>query len=194
MEAFEDYLQTLARVNGLVPGPKAPLEWLFYPGMLQESHSKWWADFGTRARATCHEGIDICLYRFGTGPICALPPGAKVPAMAKGSVLNISGDLLGSSLVVSCPDAPQKDGIPVMVYAHLDVHPELAIGDDIGAGSIIGQTFDTRTKKSKLLSHLHISCILLPKGLEKTQLNWTLFMDRNRVFHLNPVFLGSTGE
>ncbi len=192
MQAFQRYLHTIARANGLIREHQAPPEWLFYPGMLQESLCKWWADFGTRASR--HEGIDICLYRFGKGPIRTLPPGALVPAMAQGKVLNISGDLLGSSLVVSCPDAPERDEVAVMVYSHLDVHPKLGIGDEIKKDSIIGQTFDTRIKQSKLLSHLHISCICLPKGLDRNDLNWTLFMDRERVFHINPVFLGSLGE
>jgi len=188
MKAFQRYLRTIALENALIPEPEAPLEWLFYPGMLQESCSKWWVDFGIRA--TCHEGIDICLYRYGQGPIQTLLPGARVPAMATGKVMNISGDLLGSSLVVSLPQAPREGGIPVMVYSHLDVHPGLGVGDEIRAGSIIGHTFDTRTKKSKLLSHLHISCICLPQGLARENLTWSLFMDRKRVFHINPVFLG----
>jgi hypothetical protein len=178
----------MAMANGLIRKPDRSLWWLFYPGMLQESNRKWWADFGIRA--SCHEGIDICFYRFGAGPIHSLPPGAQVPAMAPGRVLNITEDLLGKSLVVSLPDEPWQDGGPVMVYSHLD--PGIAMGDEIKTSSILGQTFDTRTKQSKLRAHLHISCICLPAGLAPEELNWTLFMDRERVFHINPVFMGNS--
>ena len=191
MMPFKAYLAALARENGLTGEKDQPradeIEWLFYPGMLQESCSKWWSDFGTRA--TCHEGIDICFYRTGPGPVSSLPPGARVPAMAPGKVLNISADLLGRSLVVSCPEEAQDETVPVMVYSHLDVAPDLLPGNEIDGGEVIGRTFDTRLKNSKLLSHLHISCICLPRGLAAEEMNWGIFADRTRVFHLNPIFL-----
>ena len=183
MKEFQRYLEAVAQANGL----RAPLSWLFYPGMLQESQAMWWADFGTRA--TCHEGIDICLYRNDHGPITPLAPGARVPAMADGTVLNISGDLLGSSLVVSLPGQATPGQQTVLVYSHLAVAQALKPGDRLTRGSIIGQTFDTRIKKSRLLSHLHLSCICVPESTDPPALNWTLFADRERVFHINPVFL-----
>ncbi|MEH0019240.1 MAG: hypothetical protein V6Z89_06285 [Desulfobacter sp.] len=194
MKAFPRYLDRIARVNGLTlpegaagngPEPAGP-EWIFYPGMLQDSLDKWWADFGFRH--ACHEGIDICFYRTGNR-ISALAPGAKVPAMFGGTLVNVADDLLGKSMVVSyAPDGGEREAF-VMVYAHLDVDPAMVPGAEIRPGQVIARTFDTRIKKSKLLSHLHLSCIRVPRGLPPGQMNWSLFPDREKVVYINPVFL-----
>lgn len=191
MKVFQRYLDLIARTNGLAretgPAEQADVEWRFYPGMLQESCGKWWADFGTRA--TCHEGIDICFFRSGPEPAVPLAPGAAVPALFGGTVLNISGDLLGKSVVISLAREAKGVGPVVMVYSHLDPLPGIAPGDRIGAGEVIGRTFDTSLKKSRLLPHLHLSCICLPPGVANREMTWSLFADRDRVFHINPVFL-----
>lgn len=184
MKRFSQYLDTLARANGLSDGPVLPL-WQFYPGMLQDSHGMWWADFGRRS--TCHEGVDICFYSLPGTPFSPLAPGAAVPAMFSGRILNITGDLLGQSVVVDLEE--KSDDRPVMVYSHLDALAGLAPGDLIKRGQIIGHTFDTRTRGSRLLSHLHLSCICLWSAPVHNPLDWTLFTDREKVFHLNPVFL-----
>ncbi len=185
MKKFTNYLKTLAAVNGL---DHPSLEWLFYPGMLQDSRHMWWADFGSRR--TLHEGLDICFYRSGR-TISALAPGARVPALADGSILNISRDLLGHSLAVSLgPGSHETAGItPVMVYSHLDPLPQLAPGDRIKKGEILAKIFDARTVKSRLRSHLHLSCLLIPGSVNRTCLNWSLFADRSRVDYINPVFI-----
>lgn len=183
MKKFSDYLSTVARANGLGNGS---LDWLFYTGMLQDSQEKWWADFGRRHAV--HEGIDICFYK-SCGKIEALEPGARVPALADGIILNLSSDLLGQSMAVSYdPGHPGQD-TPILVYSHLEPDPGLAPGDRISTGQIIGGTFDARLKKSRLLSHLHISCVLIPSPIEKTALDWSLFSDRGRVTYVNPVFI-----
>ncbi|WDP89189.1 MAG: hypothetical protein HUN04_05375 [Desulfobacter sp.] len=188
MTFFSEYLDSIARANGL---GNLPLDWLFYPGMLQDSTGMWWADFGTRHAA--HEGIDICFYRNGKGT-SALPPGARVPAAASGTLLNISSDLMGKSLVVSLDNAAEggagrDEDQPVLVYSHLSPDPGLAPGDRISKGDILAATFDARTIKSRLLSHLHLSCVLIPAAVDKGALDWGLFADRERVTYINPVFL-----
>ena len=209
MKLFPEYLSSIARANGLgnsVQDPgnppagadlaREPVTWLFYPGMLQDSFRMWWADFGVRH--ACHEGIDICFYRAGPA-VSALPPGALVPAVADGRILNITPDLLGTTLAVAYePDRPDRskqgkntgsEPRPVLVYSHLVPEPGLSTGALVRKGQIIARTFDARTRQSRLLSHLHLSCILVPETCAGPDLNWDLFADRKRVAHVNPVFL-----
>jgi len=183
MNAFSEYLTHIARANGL---GNSIVDWFFYTGMLQDSREKWWADFGLRHAA--HEGIDICFYRTGNA-ITALPPGARVPAMAGGTLLNISNDLLGKSMAVSLDSGTAQEDAPILVYSHLAPSPGLAPGDRIFKNQIIAKTFDARLKKSRLLSHLHISCVLITSPVENTALDWSLFANRDKVTYVNPVFL-----
>ena len=72
---IKSYLNVIETLNRLPMGPKK--EWIFHSGMLFGSHLKWWTQ---GVRATCHEGVDILLYRdrqvrlplshmiFGTSP------------------------------------------------------------------------------------------------------------------------------
>ncbi len=189
MKLFSDYLNTIARANGLGNSdglPAKKVDWLFYTGMLPESREKWWADFSLRHAA--HEGIDICFYRTGSH-IAALAPGARVPAMVGGIILNISNDLLGKSMAVSLDSGGAGADTPILVYSHLEPAPGLFPGDRISKGQIIANTFDARLKKSRLLSHLHLSCVLIPPPVENTALDWSLFANRNKVTYVNPVFL-----
>ena len=193
MMSFPAYLDRIARVNGLdLPDeksgndPLAAIQWPFYPGMLQDSPEKWWADFGLRHAR--HEGIDICFY-WKKGRISTLAPGTRVPAMASGTLLNISQDLLGHTLVVSFDTREKEDARVILVYSHTVPDPALSIGQKVREGQVIARTFDTRIKRSKLLSHLHLSCIIIPAKVPDKSLDWSLFADRRRVTHINPVFL-----
>ncbi len=189
---FAMYMDAIARANHLTP--PCP-EWVFYPGMLQDSNSMWWGDFGTRH--ACHEGIDICFYKKSDADIQALMPGARIPAMASGTVLNISKDLMGTSIAVSLDTAETDIGdqnthdtdTPILVYAHIVPEPGIHPGKRIAQGDLFAKTFDARTIQSRLRSHLHISCLLIPAGMKKNELNWRLFADRTRVAYINPVFL-----
>lgn len=193
MTLFPEYLDSIARVNRLV----RPVEWLFYPGMLQDSPDKWWGDW--KSRHALHEGIDFCFYRsddssgsnntLPPGSSNTLAPGSKVPAMAEGTLLNIADDLLGQSLVVSYSPPGACAANLILVYSHLTVDPTLCVGNRIQKGQVMAQTFDTRTKGSKLLSHLHLSCIDLLKERPGHTLNWNLFPRRDQVNILNPIFL-----
>ncbi len=193
MKAFPRYLDQIARVNGLAlrntgtdtSSGKTKITWVFYPGMLQDSPDKWWADFGLRH--AMHEGIDICFYK-NNSRISALPPGTRVPAMFDGTLINVADDLLGQSMVISYNSGVKEKNL-VMVYSHLDVDGWLTPGTRISQGQIIARTFDTRIKKSKLLPHIHLSCMIVPEGMPPKALNWSLFPDRKQVEYINPVFL-----
>lgn len=183
MSSFKQYLSAVASANRL----GYDIEWLFYPGMLPESRCKWWGDF--RNRPCAHEGIDLCFYRTGTGPIRHLPAGARVPAWSSGTVLNICDDFLGRTLVTA-PNAFVSESTRILeVYSHLSVCDEITPGTRLQAGQIIAETADTCARGSVLPPHLHLSCIEVPVRICPSELNWTLFPRRDKVNVMNPVFM-----
>jgi len=183
MKRFSRYLAALSRANALGDH----VEWLFYPGMLQESRDKWWDDFGRRPCA--HEGMDICFYRTKTKKMNHLSKTAQIPAMDNGIVLNICNDFLGQSLVVT--HGKETFGSPdvILVYSHLEIQKNIAPGSRLEKDQIIARVFDTSQKQSKLLPHLHISCIELTRQTPVDALDWGLFADREKVNLINPVFI-----
>jgi hypothetical protein len=183
MGHFSQYLEALARANGL--GDK--ITWLFYPGMLLDSYDKWWDDFGTRPCA--HEGIDVCFFKKGSGKITPLEPNANIPAMDDGIVLNRCQDFLGESLVIEHDKFHPLSSRVVLVYSHLEIDKNLVPGCRVEKKQVIARTFDTRKKRSKLLSHLHLSYIELLGEMPLTDLNWELFPGREKVNLMNPFFI-----
>ncbi len=183
MKRFAQYLAVLAKTNAL----GKQVDWLFYPGMLQESRAKWWDDFAWRPKA--HEGVDICFYRQGQEKITPLAKDTRVPAMDKGLILNRCEDFLGESLVITHGKIDDDFPRVVLVYSHLEIDKTLVPGNWVEKGEIIARLFDTGKKQSKLLSHLHLSCIELMDKIPLEDLNWKLFPDRKKINLINPVFL-----
>ena len=185
MTPFKIYLKEIARANGL----SGDVEWLFYPGMLQDSPAKWWDDW--KFRHAIHEGIDICFFRTRTPPraVQILGPGAAVPALSDGILRNICPDFLGHSLIVEPSGFDHLPQRVIWVFSHQTPAPEMEIGCPVKSGQIISRIFDTRTKGSKLLSHLHISCMKVDRNLPFCDMNWSLFPRRNAVNLINPISL-----
>jgi hypothetical protein len=77
----------------------------------------------------------------------------------------------------------------VFVYSHLEIKKEIVPGCRVEKNQIIGRTFDTSKKQSKLLSHLHFSCVELMDKIPLKNLNWDLFPDRGKVNLINPLFI-----
>ncbi|OQY53462.1 MAG: hypothetical protein B6230_00065 [Desulfobacteraceae bacterium 4572_89] len=205
MIKFGQYLSAIASVNGLGDN----IEWLFYPGMLQDSWEKWWDDFALRHAS--HEGVDICFFRTSSDKsslenkglaenkdlaktLERLDKNADIPAMDKGIVLNIADDFLGQTLVLT-QDVLAREKLDdfspklLFVYSHLEIKKGIVPGCRVEKGQIIGQVFNSNRKPSKLFPHLHLSCIELTGKNPLKNLNWDLFSDRKRVNLINPVFI-----
>ncbi|MDT8380344.1 MAG: hypothetical protein RQ739_15785 [Desulfotignum sp.] len=185
MSCFKQYLAAVSSANSL----GHDTEWLFYPGMLPDSRLKWWGNFGSRPAA--HEGIDICFYRAGgSGLIRSLPAGARVPAWSSGTVINMCGDFLGTSLVMELETVLSQRTRILEIYSHLTVGDAMTPGTRIHTGQIIARITDTRAKGSVLPPHLHLSCIEVPAHIPADKLDWSLFARREKVNVLHPVFMG----
>ena len=184
MMSFTTYLNQIAHCNNLSPN----IQWLFYPGMLQDSPDKWWDDF--KYRHAIHEGIDICFFKCPSdNKIKTLGPKAPIPAMASGIVRNVCPDFLGQTIVVE-PDGFESEPRRILtIYSHQTPEPGILPGKRVMENQIISRIFDTRLKKSKLLSHLHLSWIEVPRDIAFDDLNWKLFPQRGRLNLINPVFV-----
>jgi hypothetical protein len=182
MQRFKQYLADLAAANNLAD----LTDWLFFPGMLAESRSKWWGDFKTRP--TAHEGIDICFYRPRHSPIRHLNAGAAIPAWSDGTVLNICNDFLGQSVVVA-PEKYNASATRVLeVFSHLVPLENITPGARVHKGQVIAGIADPRAGGSILLPHLHLSCIEVPSHVPVRALDWSLFPLREHINVINPVF------
>lgn len=206
MTKFSGYLETIARVNHLVPDIKSrencavknkgAVEWLFHEGMLFASPQKWWDDF--KIRATPHEGIDITYYRghhFSDlsspdtdRPVMSFDPTIQVPALAGGTIVNICNDFLARTIVVQYKKNKPNNTRVLLAYAHIQPGEKISKGQSIQKNEIIAIIGPTH-KNPKLPCHLHISCIEVSDSVPVNTLNWNLFTQTDQVCLINPFFL-----
>ena len=88
-----------------------------------------------------HDGIDI-----------AAKPGTTVLAASSGTVLAVTDDvLMGTTVVI------EHDGGYQTTYANLQQRPNVAEGDTVSAGQIIGAVGTTAAAEAAQAPHLHFS-------------------------------------
>lgn len=91
-----------------------------------------------------HDGLDI-----------ASAAGTEVKAAAAGTVTAVLQDaMMGTTVVV------EHGGGLTSTYANLASVPTVAVGDTVGAGSVLGSVGGTAIAESALASHLHFSMSL----------------------------------
>jgi len=200
--SIQAYLTTIEQFNYLPMCPSK--EWIFHPGMLFGSPLKWWSKEGDRA--TCHEGLDIAMYRNSDGRIISFDPDIQVPAMMGGTILNICHDFLGKSVIVSVQNKdndPEKDmdsnkidpGYGALgnaiIYSHIHPDASLKPGRSVEIGQFLGCVADTSMKKSGIGCHLHISFIEISTPISAHSLDWGLFVrkDQASIQFYNPLYI-----
>ncbi|OQY01027.1 MAG: hypothetical protein B6I26_05335 [Desulfobacteraceae bacterium 4572_130] len=172
---IKDYFDQIALCNNFFFADFS--EWLFYNGMLFGSYEKWWGDFGLRSNL--HEGIDIAMYKDKYGKTKWFDTNIKIPAMAKGGIINICNDFLGKSLIIEHELSQNKKSRIISVYAHVCVAKNIYIGRKIRKGDIIANVCDTSRKKSNIPCHVHISIMEVKKKISNHFLNWEFFEVNN---------------
>ena len=91
-----------------------------------------------------HDGLDI-----------ASAAGTEVKAAAAGTVTAVLQDaMMGTTVVV------EHGGGLNSTYSNLAAVPTVAVGDTVGAGSVLGSVGGTAIAESALASHLHFSMSL----------------------------------
>ncbi len=166
--AIRSYLDTITHLNNLPISDQR--EWFFHQGMLFRSRAKWWADFGTRH--AMHEGLDIGLYRNRTGELRWLDTKTRVPAMAKGEVINVCNDFLGRSVIIR--HAQDEASRLVSVYSHIKVPSLVVPGTRVEKDDVIGQIAGTTEKKSGIHCHLHISIMEIANEIPDNGISWKI--------------------
>ena len=141
--------------------------------MLLCSNAKWWGDFGIRK--SCHEGLDIGMYKNLDNKIVWVRPEVIVPAMAQGTVVNVCHDFLGKSVIVLYRHCPENNSRFVIIYSHIQPFSDIRKGKILRKDEPLGQIADTAGKKSKIPCHLHVSTMEIVNTIDNSRLNWDLF-------------------
>lgn len=160
-------------------------EWVFHPGMLFDSHVKWWDDQGYRDRS--HEGLDLCLYRTKDGEVRHLGDGAKIPVMYGGEVIKVGDDFLGSSVYI-CHSIYSNHGEQLLtVYGHIKPDDGVYPGKVLREGDLLGTIAEIRTRRVGISPHVHISLAWIFKNLSYEKLDWVYISDTRVAVLLNPL-------
>ena len=178
-----DYGGLLAKANPQLALDRA--EYLFHPGMLFESGEKWWGDLGRRHAP--HEGIDLCIYRSGSGGIHPLPPETAVPVFAPGRILAVIDDFLGRTVFVQHEILQEPSRPFLSIYAHIIPLPDIEAGLALDTGQIIGRIGSSPRLPSGMLPHLHLSVGLLAPDLDPALLSWPRLNKREGIHLLDPL-------
>jgi murein DD-endopeptidase MepM/ murein hydrolase activator NlpD len=174
--------QRLISVNGLDMVGFG--QWLFHPGMLFGSHTKWWGDMGRRNRP--HEGLDFHAYRTATGEVRHLDATTRVPAMFEGEIAHVIGDFLGQSLFLR-HDA-QNDGSRLYsVYGHVTPLRGVRAGKKVAEGEIVGTIAGAGGKGRATPSHFHFSVAWVPDTMPPDTLDWQVMIDPDGVVLIDPL-------
>ncbi len=174
------YFQYVEAANESLAGVK---NFCFYPGMLFKSREKWWPDSGIRP--TEHEGVDICYYIDKNGKEQKFTPNTKIPVMAEGEVFAFCKDFLAHSVFI---DHGISDSLRLLsVYAHIVSLPNLAIGQEVKAGEVVGMVADTTGRKNRIPAHVHISLLRLPLTVPADMLDWNYICHSDQVSLIDPL-------
>jgi hypothetical protein len=143
--------------------------WVFDPEMLYGAARMWWSDRGRRPLP--HEGLDLCLYRGLTPAIRRLDVDTRVPAMYDGSVVRLSDDFIGRSVMVACR-FPDRPGVTYALYGHTRPRPGLAVGQGVRQGEVVAQLAPVTRARSRVWPHLHVSLGWAPEEVAPERLEW----------------------
>ena len=165
---------------------EAELEnWLFYPGMLFDSLEKWWGNGGMRPSA--HEGLDICLYRTGSGQVRRLSPDTMIPAIYEGTVVRLDDDFLGKSVYVRHEICDDKGRQLFTIYGHTVPADHIRPGYALRRGEVFASIPAFEKKKVRILPHLHLSVAWIPESFPCEALDWPVLGERGNIELLNPL-------
>lgn len=159
--------------------------WIFCHGMLFNSPSKWWGDYGRRDYP--HEGLDLCLYQDRSGRIHRIDEKTRIPVMHNGVVKAVFKDYLGRALIIEHEDSGNNTGRFISFYAHTKPHPAVEVGTVVKAGDIIATLAGTGNSKSNILPHLHFSLGLPSKSFSYESFVWNALRNPEMIVLLDPL-------
>ena len=159
--------------------------WVFCPGMLFNSTTKWWGD--QDKRNTPHEGLDLCFYQDREDTILCLDEQTKVPVIYDGMVVRIIDDFLGKSVIIEHLFSDFHNNRLCTIYGHTIPEENLHVGKIVKAGEVIATLADAKMSKTNIFSHLHISLGWTAKGISYDRLDWRNIGTPNTLTLLDPL-------
>ena len=160
-------------------------QWVFYPGMLFQSASKWWGDWGTRKRP--HEGLDICFYRGTDGIVSSLDAKVNIPVLYEGTVVWLFVEFLGKSVFVLIYIYDTHKNQLCRIFGHTDPCHYIEPATPLGEGAIIATICDAERRGAQMSSHLLLSIAWVPKSYDYQQLNWETLHQNTEVMLADPL-------
>ena len=157
------------------------LEWLFHPGMLFQSDTKWWGDGGRRN--VPHEGLDFRIFRLLQAENCSINETTRVPVLFDGEIVRIIDDFLGQSVFIRHSYLNADWMRLYSVYGHLIPARKIHAGEFIKEEDSIGTLANGR----QVPSHLHISVAWISDSLNRQDLDWKNILDTEKVTLVDPL-------
>jgi len=146
------------------------VNWLFAPGMLYGSLTKWWDKDGERKQP--HEGVDFYYFVTGTGEKFPVGPNTTVPLLYDGEIVRCVDDFLGSSLFARHVQYRQGNLVLYTIYGHTVPEPGMKIGSKVSAGKVIARVAAGRKNRARVPPHLHLSIAFVSESCEPSDLDW----------------------
>ncbi len=144
--------------------------WLFKPGMEFGARETWWG--ARKPRPAPHEGIDLYCFADAAGRIRQLDAATRIPATFAGTIARISRDFLGQSIFLRHEIFAADGRQLITAYGHTRPLAELALGQTVAAGEIIGAIAAGPDKNPKIPGHLHITLAWVSASLPSAGLSW----------------------
>ena len=185
-----DFTLYIVRENAL--DRKNFASWAFYPGMLFESPDKWWGDLGKRN--TPHEGLDIRFYMDSKGRSLSLNEKTKIPVMFDGTIVKITNDFLGKTIIMAHDFSDLDKGKFCTIYGHITPYTYIYTGQTVIAGEVIATLADTSLSSSGIPPHLHVSVGWVPENMSYDRLDWKMIGGSNLLTLMDPIDMISSRD
>ncbi len=174
-----DFTKNLIRINSL-----QFKKWIFDPGMLFMSRSKWWGDKGPRKGP--HIGLDLFGYEAADGTNKTIDAYTKVPIIYEGRIVGCIKDFLGYSIFADHEVRERKSRL-FTIYGHVLKESDISVGDRVSEGTVIASL--NKTSGESVPGHIHISVVLIPETIPSEALSWTFLNEADNVHFLDPAMI-----
>ena len=174
-----DFTKNIARINSLQFN-----KWIFEPGMLFMSGSKWWGDKGDRT--VRHNGLDLFRYEAADGTYRTIDAETKVPIIYEGRIVRCVKDFLGYSLFAA-HEIHEGDLQLFTIYGHVLQAPDISVDDYVDEGTVIASL--NKTSGASAPGHIHISVVLIPTSIPFEALSWTVLNEADNVHFFDPAII-----
>jgi murein DD-endopeptidase MepM/ murein hydrolase activator NlpD len=155
--------------------------WVFEPGMLFSSESKWWGGKGRRSHR--HNGLDLRFYENHDGILEIISEGTKIPLIYEGKIVRIIEDFLGHT-VFAAHEIFHHGSQLFTIYGHVQPVADVQIDGFLSEGKVIAIL--AGTKIMKVPAHLHLSLAFIPKTIRVESLTWQTLDESEDIIFLDP--------